>query len=212
MALDHGFDSNISPVGSTDLDVLRKAQEQYQDSWKALVTSYGSMVYRLIRNSGIQSADAADITQQVLIEVVRNLGKFDRQQSGSFRRWLRVITRNKIIDFYRQQQDPTAGLTGVELPVTDPSSDSDLPQVSEEKLLLIDVMERVRASVNKNTWDAFEMMTAGMETSDEIGQKLGMSADAVRLAKRRVMIRIETLVRKEESNRREQGHSDPFSL
>ena len=64
------------------------------------------------------SRDAADVVQEVLAAISRNLGAFHRDQPGdSFRAWLRTISKNKIRDHFRRraQSPPVVGGTDMQL-------------------------------------------------------------------------------------------------
>src|SRR5947209_20458017 len=73
------------------------------DAWDRLVNLYAPLVYHWCRLSQIQTADAADVLQEVFLSVARNVASFRKQRTeDTFRGWLRTITRNKIIDHYRR--------------------------------------------------------------------------------------------------------------
>ena len=58
---------------------------------------YGPLIYRQGRRRGLQDADAADMTQEVLFQVSRSIQTFEyRPEQGRFRDWLGTVTENKI--------------------------------------------------------------------------------------------------------------------
>ena len=51
----------------------------------------------------LQTADTADIVQEVFLAVATHVSGFRKQSSrDTFRGWLRTITRNKIHDHFRR--------------------------------------------------------------------------------------------------------------
>ena len=64
------------------------------------------------------------------------------------------------------------------------------PQTDTEAELQF-ILEQVKTEVSPTTWNAFEMLISGSWTSVEIGTELGMSPDSVRMAKKRVLDKIQ---------------------
>ena len=71
--------SNVKPnevdMSVTSTDLLRQAKANSQTAWQQLVTRYSRRIYRWCRRGGLQSTDAADVTQEVLHAVARKLGE-----------------------------------------------------------------------------------------------------------------------------------------
>ncbi|MAT16088.1 MAG: hypothetical protein CMJ46_12555 [Planctomyces sp.] len=179
---------------STDEAMLERARNRDEESWTTLVRTYGPSVYQAARRAKLQPVDAADLTQVVLIELLRSLSKFERGHKGSFRKWLRIIARNKLIDFVRSRQDPMKLESDFPEAIWPSPSDPDACLPTDRQIQMKEVLDDIRQSVSSNTWQAFEMMEAGLETSEEIGQKLGMSAAAVRMARRRVVLQVKIMM------------------
>jgi len=71
---------------------------------------YAPLVYRFARKRGLQDADAADVTQEVLQAVAVAIKRLDYDPNrGSFRGWLFIMTRNLLINHLnRQARQPQA--------------------------------------------------------------------------------------------------------
>ena len=83
--------------------------EGTSDGKVAQLRAYGATVHRI---PGTRE-DTADVFQEVFHAVARHLGDFRRDQPGaSFRGWLRVITRNKIRDHFRDRAGAPAPVGG----------------------------------------------------------------------------------------------------
>src|SRR6266852_2792530 len=93
------------------------------EAWQAFVDVYGPLIYRHGRSKGLQDADAAEVTQEVLLQVCRSIQQFEYSpERGRFRDWLGTVTQNKIRRFfhkeadvvhargYSQEEDPLAGV------------------------------------------------------------------------------------------------------
>lgn len=164
---------------------------------------YAPFIYRYARSSGLTPDDAADVTQNVLLQLTKSLRNFDRKSTGSFRRWLKIVTVNKVNDYLRRQgrrNDLDAVYAGKSKAqpgvLTDianqEQSDSSSERQSERSIEIQFVLEQVKAEVNETTWQAFHLMVARGRTSVEVGEELGISPDSVRMAKKRVLDKIQT--------------------
>ncbi len=75
------------------------------DAWRTFVATYAPLVHRFGRRQGLQDADAADLTQDVLGEVCRAIRSFEYEPArGRFRDWLLVITRRRSARFQERRR------------------------------------------------------------------------------------------------------------
>ena len=56
--------------------ILRLRNPDDADAWAEFVEIYEPLIYGLIRSKGFQHADAAELTQEVLLAVVRSVGRW----------------------------------------------------------------------------------------------------------------------------------------
>ena len=88
--------------GSTSSTLLARARASDPVAWSRLVRLYSPLVFYWCREARLQSADAADVLQDVFHSVSRSLDRFRHEaERGSFRGWLRRITINKVRDHLR---------------------------------------------------------------------------------------------------------------
>jgi DNA-directed RNA polymerase specialized sigma24 family protein len=59
------------PVDTRPSLLARVRDGQDADAWSTFVTLYAPVVYRYVRRRGLQDAEAADLTQEVMVEVAR---------------------------------------------------------------------------------------------------------------------------------------------
>src|SRR5215468_6611690 len=74
-----------------------------QAAWSAFVDRYGPQIHAWCRRWKLQEADAQDVTQMVLVKLVRQLPNFTYDPSRSFRGWLRTLTAHSWSDFIGDQ-------------------------------------------------------------------------------------------------------------
>jgi len=180
--------------------LLRLCDAQDHEAWVEFVTLYEPVVYRLLRRHGLQDTDARDVMQELFLAVSRSIDRWDPdRQRGSFRGWLRRVTRNLVINWLksRQRRDLAGGadLHGLldRLPATDEQGTVEFDR-ELRRALMQRAGQRVQSEVQPATWRAFwETSVAGLSPA-EAAAKLGMSAGAVRVAKCRVLARMKTTV------------------
>jgi RNA polymerase sigma-70 factor (ECF subfamily) len=72
-------------------------------AWEALVRSHSRLIYGTCYRFTGDAEQAHDLTQEVFLRVFRSLRTFDAA-AGGFRTWLLRLTRNLLIDYYRQNR------------------------------------------------------------------------------------------------------------
>ena len=169
-------------------------------AWREFVQLYGPVIYGFARKRGLQDADAADLMQEVMRSVARNVVNLDYDpKRGTFRGWLYTVTRNKIYNFLSAQKNrPRASgdsgiaerLDSVPDRVNEENgSDSDW-ELEYRRQVSSKAMERVRHEFQPNTWMAFWKTAVDGRPAQEVGTELKMSPGAVYVAKSRVLARI----------------------
>jgi RNA polymerase sigma-70 factor (ECF subfamily) len=176
------------------LDWLKVARPESSD-WDRLQGVYLPLIQRWLGRVPELGDEAADLAQEVLMVVFREVPRFDRQREGSFRAWLRQVTVNKVRnDRRRRQRRPAVGLDpadGFLERLSDPHGDlarewdRDHDKHVVEKLLAL-----VRPDFNPKTWEAFRRFGVDGEPAGRVGKDLGLSENAVILAKSRVLKRL----------------------
>ena len=87
---------------------IRDARDD--EAWCEFVDVYAPLVYRFARLRGLQNADAADVTQDVLQTVARSISGFEYDpERGSFRGWLLSVARSRLCDLIAGQQRQAQG-------------------------------------------------------------------------------------------------------
>src|SRR5260370_30073634 len=79
------------------LDRLR-AEPRDEAAWGEFVAGYAPAIRRWCRSWRLQPADADDVTQAVLLRLARTMAVFRYDRSGSFRGYLKALTRYAVCD------------------------------------------------------------------------------------------------------------------
>jgi RNA polymerase sigma factor (sigma-70 family) len=170
------------------------------------VAIYEPLVYRLLRRHGLQDADAREVMQELLLAVSRSIERWnpDRER-GTFRGWLRRVSRNLVINWLKHRDRKLLISGDAELQVLLDR----LPAAAEAETNVFDqelrralfhrAAEQVRGELQSQTWDAF-WETAVLGTASKCAaKKLGMTVGAVRVAKCRVLARLQAKVKELEN-------------
>lgn len=181
------------PTASSML--LYEVQRMDPAAWSRLVETFGGIVYRWCRTSGVRENDAADVVQDVFASVARGIGGFQRQKDhGSFRSWLATITRNRVRDYFRRQAAHPSPIGGTDAQLAleqhPDSLDSTICGDSAQNPMIHRVLQSVRAEFEPSTWNAFWQTTVENRSAAAVAQATGLAVASVYQAKSRVLRRL----------------------
>jgi RNA polymerase sigma-70 factor (ECF subfamily) len=173
-------------------------------AWRQLADLYGPLVYGWCRNRGLQSADADDVLQEVFLTVASRIADFRRDREGdTFRGWLAGITRNKIGDWLRHRHKGETATGGtdahqllLEAPAVEPAS---WPAPGEPGDLYRRALEVIRTEFTERTWQAFWKVVVEDRLPADVAADLGMSRNAVYLARSHVLRRLREMLGEDEN-------------
>lgn len=196
---------NALETRATLLIRLRDASDQ--EAWRQFASIYTPLVYRYALKNGLQDADAADVAQETMCNIVRVICDFKYDPSrGSFRGWLLTVVRNSLRKRYRlaQHQSLGSGDTGVhELLHQSPDSSSlsaDAAWDREYELWLFHkVANWIKGEFQSKTWDAFWKTTVDGLDVASVASELAMTCGAIYIARSRVLARIRAEIERLES-------------
>jgi RNA polymerase sigma-70 factor (ECF subfamily) len=168
-------------------------------AWGAFVALYAPLVYGYARRQGLQDADAADLTQDVMQNVSAAVGRLEYDpQRGSFRGWLRTLAHRRLCDFWERQRRAPAGSgdTAVQqqLEAQPVIESEDRWEREFEQHLFSWAADQVRREVADTTWQAFWQTAVEGKPAGEVGEALGLSIGAVYTARSRAQARIKALI------------------
>jgi len=175
---------------TTSVSLLHRLQ-QGTDSrdWQRFVHLYTPLLLRWARRAGAQDADAADLTQDVLLLLVHKLPTFDHKGPQSFRGWLRTLLLNKWRDLCRYRAARPARIDDAALEtVPARAGDREDQEDREDRYRLIArALDLIRGDFEPHVWRAFwELFTSG-RAADAVAAELGVRVAVVYSAKCRVL-------------------------
>jgi RNA polymerase sigma-70 factor (ECF subfamily) len=163
-------------------------------SWRKLTDLYSPLIRRWVRPYVAQAADADDVIQDVLTMLVRELPCFEHNgRPGAFRAWLKAMTVNRLREHWRRRQVASGGdaVTDQLHQLEDPNSDLSRSWDEEhDRHVAQTLLESIRLEFQPATWRAFEAIVRDGRPTGEVAAELGLSVNAVLIAKSRVLKRL----------------------
>ena len=185
--------------------LLRIRDPADEGAWAEFVNLYTPLVFGFLQRRGLQNADAADVSQEVFRAVSRSIGGYEhREANGSFRSWLLTVTRNKLLDHASRLQrhaPATGGTQNLHILGNQPVSSEEESLVEREYQARIyeTACRTVRAEFRESTWRAFWATQMEGRPNQNVADEIGISVDAVYVARSRVIARPRERIREIEN-------------
>lgn len=183
--------------------LLRLRDHSDRDAWQQFENVYRGVVARVAIRYGMQSADAADLAQDVLIRVSQNIHRFEHDRADAkFRTWLGTLIRSAIVDCFRTKpRDVASGLPEVQAQLEllpDQESDQWHRVIDTEARHEIFrwAAERIRNEYAASSWDAFWKTSVENQSVQQVAEELGSSVGAIYTSRSRIMKRLRDEVQK----------------
>ncbi|HJZ56074.1 MAG TPA: sigma-70 family RNA polymerase sigma factor [Gemmataceae bacterium] len=161
--------------------------------WPRFVHLYTPLLVRWAERAGVQAADRPDLIQDVFLVLLRALPSFTYAPGRSFRAWLHTVFVNKWKDTCRKRVPVPLAADGSEFPV--PAVDDHTLAIDEAEyraVLVARAAKLIEADFNPTTWRAFWATAVEDRPAAEVAAELGLSTNAVYLARSRVLNRLRT--------------------
>ena len=190
--------AEIPPTRASLLVRLRDPRDE--SAWREFIDLYAPLIYGYLRKQGLQDADAADLSQDVLTAVAGAIGRLEYDpQRGAFRNWLFTVVRRKLLTWRRGEKirphggDATLGENFLEQCPTPDQTDSTW-ETEWERSRFAWACEQVRANVTDTTWQAFWRTAMDGQSSKQVAADLGLPVTAVYVARSRILARLKELI------------------
>jgi RNA polymerase sigma-70 factor (ECF subfamily) len=165
------------------------------ESWEVFFNTYWELIFSVARRAGLSEADSQDIVQETILKVHKSLDRFQyNRERGSFKGWLRTITRSRLTEHFKKQQrqpqtqqprededDPLANLADPQGP--------ELERIwSEEwsRSLIQRSLAFLKQQVSLKQYQIFKCHCIDEWTVKEVCDALNVNAAQVYMAKQRV--------------------------
>jgi RNA polymerase sigma-70 factor (ECF subfamily) len=180
-----------SRTRATLLARLYRAGSADEQAWREFVELYGRQIYKWCRHWQLQDADAEEVTQQVLLQLLAKMKDFVYDPERSFRSWLKTVTHNvwRNLMANRKHKMARSGDSGVwEQLLSIPARDDLVQRLEREfdRELLEKAMLEVRLRVAPHNWEAFRLTALEGVPAAEVAKQLTMKIANVYAARSNV--------------------------
>lgn len=186
-------------------------------SWQSFFDTYWKLIYSVALKSGLTDQESRDVVQETVVAVAKQLrdGGYDRTRS-SFKNWLCLITRRRIVDHLRRRTDPNlrhepaptdAARTDTVAGLADPASPAvDALWEDEWRKNLMDAaIECVKQQVTPKQFQIFDLSVLRALPVGEVTKILKVNAAQVYLARHRVGVLVKKEVKRLEAQAEKTG-------
>lgn len=184
---------------ATSTELLRELRDpRNRTVWQRYVDRYRDVIVAMGRRAGLPAADAEDFAQQSLLafSTAYREGHYDRDK-GRLSAWLFGIVRRQLANFRRRSQrrevqapaDSDGGTGYIERAAAEDRWEEIWDEEWRAAILRRGLAE-IAGEVDPATMAAFERFALRGEPADEVAADLGMTANAVYGAKRRLLQRL----------------------
>jgi RNA polymerase sigma-70 factor (ECF subfamily) len=175
----------------TSVTLLERVSARDKAAWDRFVHLYAPLVYQWCRQFGLQEADARDVGQEVFAAVAESILSFRRSEGpASFRRWLRVITRNKLCDFARARAaTPQAAgeFQALQEQLSQGDSSDDASEREDRLVVYRRAVELILSECEEKTRQAFWSVVVEGQAVKDVAEDLGLTTNSVYLLKSRLL-------------------------
>lgn len=187
----------MSPVVTRASLLSRVRDATDQAAWAEFDGRYRELIFRYCRRCGLETADAEDVRQLVMLRLMRVLPSFQYDPStGRFHDYLYRVVRSSIADFktcpagrdIAVVDKEAAARAGVGSGAADRADDVWEQEWLDHHLRM--AMESVRSETEPRNISIFERLLEGASV-EVVAQQFEMTTDAVHKVKQRVRDRVQ---------------------
>jgi RNA polymerase sigma-70 factor (ECF subfamily) len=172
------------------LERLRRPEDQ--DAWVRFVGLTAPFLFSVACRFGLQDADAADVTQDVLTQLSQQLPTFRYDPNRRFRSWLRTILLNRCRDHLRRLAEAVVQAPGG-LPLPDVAGHDSAQIFADEEFrraVAVRALQFIQIEFPESAWKACWEQVVHDRPAAEVAQELGITVNMAYLARSRVLARL----------------------
>jgi RNA polymerase sigma-70 factor (ECF subfamily) len=184
-------------TSQTLLEGLKNPQDSH--AWQRFCARYGPMILAFAKKLGLKDADAQDVSQEAMLAFVQGYwqGRYDPRK-GRLRSWLFGITHRKLIDMQRQggrevviaDNTDAEGFLGR---IPSPDQAEHVWEQEWQRAVLRACLDEVSRQLSPTTVSAFELYALKGWPPDKVADHLGITKNAVYIAKNQTMNHIKKI-------------------
>ncbi len=176
--------------------ILRLAESNDHDAWREFAAGYQPVIHWAAVKKGLQTADADEVVQQVMVSIYRALQNRPHDpERAKFRTWLFRVTHNAIINLVLRRSPDIAkgGSDDSEIEQLSNLADGSEPDKWEayqreyERAVFRWAASKIQPEFSETTWAAFQLTLVEGASCEAAAEKLGKEIGSIYAARSRVM-------------------------
>jgi RNA polymerase sigma-70 factor (ECF subfamily) len=159
-------------------------------AWSRFVRIYTPLIHHWVTRLGVESNHVHDIVQEVFMVLLGRVSWVADNPPKQFRAWLRTVTVNKCRDHFRRNRRQSEPQLSDQLEVASEDPAAIFTEREYQMFVAQSAMQLMRDAFSETTWRAcWENVVCG-RSAHELARELGISKNAVYLARGRVLKRL----------------------
>jgi RNA polymerase sigma-70 factor (ECF subfamily) len=193
----HAAAVQSSDVEITNPTLLQRAGAGMPDAWDRFDRLYRPFLLGWFRGHGVDSAEAGDLTQEVMLVILKQVKSFAHPgHRGAFRNWLRGVCLNQLLGYRRKRRVRGVPVGGSDFQHQMQEVGDSAPDAAAEwdarhdHAVLRQLFDSLAGEFEPQTLRAFCRIAFDGVAATEVARELKMSIGAVYIAKSRVLRRL----------------------
>ncbi len=181
---------------TTSSSLLERVKQGQDQAIRSFYDIYRPLLVGWVKQSGIRSPDAEDLSSDVLSRVTLHMRKlaYQRGKGGGFRGYLHAATRNGIRDYWRsRRRTPPHTRINDDFDAANPDPSAAAWNQEYNRRLLETLLTRVEGEVDPESWKIFILHCRDQVSAKDIAAQFGISDGAVYSRSFRVMEKLRAL-------------------
>ena len=174
---------------STSTTLIEQLKSGDDDAWSFFLFVYRPLILSWATNSGASTSEAEDVQNDVVASMLGSLKSFEKsERKGSFRAWLKTITRRRTVDLLRKREAAALDDFGQ---VPDPAEDAPESDPSDDRKIELDrALSYWKNRVKPHTYEAFHRVVIENHDPQDVASSLGVDIQVVYQACSRMLTRL----------------------
>lgn len=165
---------------TTRISLLERVRDwNDQESWAEFHALYGQILLRYARFFGLGPDEAEEAASQAMVRLTGRMQEFqyEYKHPGRFRRYLKVILKNVVVDMQRPQAQNSAAFDNQEV------ENEELAQIELEEAIKLSMTALKQRAQQPKRFEAFYRRVVERESVEQVCAALQMTPTQVYRAK-----------------------------
>lgn len=184
-------------TNTTSLTLLQRVRRaDDQAAWNRFADLYAPLIFDWGCRAGLMEADAADLSQDVMIQLLTELPKFEYSpERGRFRDWLRRVTVNKCRERQRKKNAVATGGDDRMSQFEDSNPGREFWEIEYQQKIVARALQLMQTDFETRVWQAAWKQLVDDQKPADVAAESGMSLASVYQARSRVLVQLRQQLR-----------------